>query len=170
MPSLLAVYDRPGSVANVAHRLKNRGFGDLEVYAPAAFPELDDVVDPKPSRVRAWTLIGGLVGAVTGYAMTIWMANDWQMVLGGKPFSSIPPYTVIAFELTILFGGLMTLLGLLVVAKLPSRSSRGRPNAYSARFSAEEFGLVVDCKERDVLELDALLRDYDAKEVTLVEP
>lgn len=170
MPSLLAVFDAPGSVANVAHRLKNRGYGDLEVYSPAAFPELEDIVDSKPSRVRAWTLVGGLVGAVTGYALTIWMANDWQMVLGGKPFSSIPPYTVIAFELTILFGGLMTLLGLLVVAKLPSRGSRKHPRAYSARFSAEEFGLVVGCKERDVLELSALLRDYDAKEVTLVEP
>ena len=90
MPSLLAVYDKPGSVAQVARRLKNRGYGDLEVYAPAAFPELDDVVDAKPSRVRTWTLVGGLVGAVTGYALTIWMANDWQMVLGGKPFSSIP--------------------------------------------------------------------------------
>ncbi len=170
MPSLLAVFDTPGPVANVARRLKNRGFDELEVYAPAAFPELDDVVDPKPSRVRGWTLVGGLVGAVTGYALTIWMANDWQLVVGGKPFSSIPPYTVIAFELTILFGGLMTLLGLLVVAKLPSRASGRRANAYSARFSAEEFGLVVDCKERDVLELSALLRDYEAKEVTLVEP
>jgi hypothetical protein len=29
---------------------------------------------------------------------------------------------------------------------------------------------VVGCKERDVLEVDALLRDGDAKEVTLVEP
>ena len=169
MPSLLAVYDKPGSVAEVARRLQNRGYGDLEVYAPAAFPELDDVIDAKPSRVRAWTLVGGLVGAVTGYALTLWMANDWQMVMGGKPFSSIPPYTVIAFELTILFGGLMTLLGLLVVAKLPSGSFGKHAKAYSPRFSAEEFGLVVGCKERDVLEVDALLRDCDAKEVTLVE-
>jgi molybdopterin-containing oxidoreductase family membrane subunit len=170
MPSLLAVYDKPGSVAAVARRLQNRGYGDIEVYSPAAFPELDDVVDSKPSRVRTWTLVGGLLGAVTGYALTIWMANDWQLMLGGKPFSSIPPYTVIAFELTILFGGLMTLLGLLVVGKLPSGSFGKHAKAYSARFSGEEFGLVVGCKERDVLELDALLRDYDAKEVTLVEP
>jgi len=170
MPSLLAVYDTPGSVAAVAHRLKNRGYGDLEVYSPAAFPELDDVVEAKPSRVRAWTLVGGLAGAVTGYALTLWMANDWQLAMGGKPFSSIPPYTVIAFELTILFGGLMTLFGLLVVGKLPAGRFGKQGKGYSARFSAEEFGLVVGCKERDVLEVDALLRDYDAKEVTLVEP
>lgn len=169
MPSLLAVFDRPAPVARVAQRLKNRGFSDLEVYSPAAFPELLDVVEPGPSRVRVWTLVGGLLGAVTGYAMTIWMANDWQLMIGGKPFSSIPPYTVIAFELTILFGGVLTLLGLLIVGKLPSRASGRSARAYSARFSAEEFGLVVGCKERDVLELDALLRDYDAKEVSLVE-
>ena len=170
MPSLLAVYDKPSSVAEVARRLKNRGYGDLEVYSPAAFPELDDVVDAKPSRVRTWTLVGGLAGAVAGYAVTIWMSNDWQMVMGGKPFASIPPYTVIAFELTILFAGLMTLLGLLVVGKLPYGGFGKHDKAYSARFSAEEFGLVVGCKERDVLEVDALLRDHDAKEVILVEP
>jgi hypothetical protein len=170
MPSLLAVFDRPGSVAEVARRLRNRGYADLEVYSPAAFPELDDVVDARPSRVRGWTFVGGLAGAVTGYALTIWMANDWQLMLGGKPFSSIPPYTVIAFELTILFGGLMTVLGLLVVGKLPSGRLGKRAKSYSARFSAEEFGLVVGCRERDLLEVDALLRDGDAKEVTLVEP
>jgi hypothetical protein len=169
MPSLLAVFDKPGPVAEMARRLQNRGYGDLEVFSPAAFPELDDVVDSRPSRVRAWTLVGGLLGAVTGYALTIWMANDWQLMIGGKPFSSIPPYTVIAFELTILFGGLLTLLGLLVVAKLPSGSFGKTAKAYSARFSAEEFGLVVGCKERDVLEVDALLRDGGAAEVTLVE-
>jgi hypothetical protein len=170
MPSLLGVFDTPGPVAKVAGRLRKRGFEDMEIYAPAAFPELDDALDEKPSRVRLWTLIGGLLGVTTGYALTIWMANDWQIMIGGKPFSSIPVYTVIAFELTILFGGLATLLGLLAVGRLPYGSFGKHDKAYSARFSAEEFGLVVACTEREVAEVDALLRSYEAKEVTLVEP
>jgi hypothetical protein len=40
---------------------------------------------------------------------------------------------------------------------------------YDPRFSAEEFGLVVRCKERDVAEIDALLRSAKAREVSLVE-
>ena len=40
---------------------------------------------------------------------------------------------------------------------------------YSARFSAEEFGLVVRCRESDVQEIDTLLRDHQATEVNLVE-
>jgi hypothetical protein len=170
MPSLLGVFETPGPVASAATRLKNRGFSEMEIYSPAPFEELDDVLDEKPSRVRIWTLIGGLIGVVTGYSLTIWMSNDWPIMIGGKPFSAIPVYTIIAFELTILFGGLATLLGLLVVGKLPYGSFGKTDKAYSARFSAEDFGLVVECSDRDVAEVDALLRSHDAKEVSLVEP
>ncbi|MDH3685370.1 MAG: DUF3341 domain-containing protein [Myxococcales bacterium] len=168
MPSLLGVFEAPEPVADAATRLKNRGFSEMEIYSPAAFEVLDDVLDEKPSRVRIYTLIGGLLGVVTGYTLTIWMANDWPIMIGGKPFSSIPIYTVIAFELTILFGGLATLIGLLVVGKLPYGSFGKTDEAYSARFSGEEFGLVVECSDRDVAEVDALLRSHDAKEVSLV--
>ena len=166
MPTLLAVFDQPMSTAEAAQRLKGRGYTDLEIYSPAAFRELEEVIDEKPSRVRLFTLIGGLTGVVTGYAMTIWMANDWPVMLGGKPFSSIPPYTIIGFELTILFGGLLTLLGLFLKGGLPSFSLHP---AYSRRFSAEEFGLVVRCRDRDVPEIDGLMREHHATEVSLVE-
>jgi hypothetical protein len=165
MPTLVGVFDGPSEVAAAVTRLKGRGFTKLEVYSPAPFEEIDDAVDPKPSVVRIFTLVGGLLGVLTGYAVTIWMSLDWPIVIGGKPYASIPPYTVIAFELTILFGGIFTLLGLLAVGRLPSvRLGTG----YSARFSAEEFGLVVEVPERDVAEVDGLLRTNAAKEVTLV--
>ena len=103
---------------------------------------------------------------VAGYAMTIWMANDWPLMIGGKPFSSIPPYTIIAFEFTILFGGVLTVVGVFVFGKLPKYKLDPH---YSVRFSAEEFGIVVRCRESDVEEIDTLLRHHQATEVTLVE-
>ena len=166
MPILLGVYTDPEKVAGVARKLRGRGYTELEIYAPAPFAEVDDAVDPKPSGVRLYTLIGGLLGVVTGYAVTIWMANDWQLMLGGKPFSSIPPYTIIAFELTILFGGLATALGLFVKGRLPR--FRLDPE-YRVRFSAEDFGVAIHCRARDVAEVDALLRDHGSVEVTLVD-
>ena len=168
MSVLMGVYELPGQIAAAVTQLRNRGYTDLETYAPAPFMEVEDAVDPKPSRVRLLTLIGGLVGVVTGYWITIWMANDWQIMLGGKPFSSIPPYTIIAFELTILFGGVLTVVGLFRFGKL--RPKFKLDPHYSARFSAEEFGVLVRCRESDVQEIDTLLRDHQATEVTLVEP
>jgi hypothetical protein len=168
MAELVGIYDAPGDVAAAAKRLKARGFDDLEIYAPAAFPDLDDVLDPKPSRVRYFTLGGGLLGVVSGYALPIWTAYDWPAMIGGKPFAAIPTYTIIGFELTILFGGLATLLGLLVVGRLPYGTFGKHDSAYCSRFSSEEFGLAVNCKDRDVAEVDALLRAHHAKEVNLV--
>ena len=166
MPTLLGVYDTPDDIATAARRIRARGFEDLETYSPAPFEEIDEAVDDKPSRVRIFTLIGGLTGVVTGYALTIWMANNWPIMIGGKPFSSIPPYTIIAFELTILFGGLLTVLGLFLIGGLPKLTL---DKHYSPRFSGDEFGLVVNCRERDVAELEALMRAHAATEVTLVE-
>jgi uncharacterized membrane protein len=167
MPRLLGVYDLPGKTAAAIEQIRGRGYSDIVTYAPAPFTEVEDAVDPKPSRVRLYTMIGGFVGAITGYAMTIWMANNWQIVIGGKPFSSIPPYTIIAFELAILFGGLLTALGLFVQGKLLRFQKH---DVYHPRFSAEDFGVVVRCQSRDVPELESLLRAHGAMEVTLVEP
>ena len=101
--------------------------------------------------------------------MTLWMSNDWPIMIGGKPFSSIPPYTIIAFELTILFGGLMTVLGLFTMGKLPYRFKASTPSTTSVsrpRTSASPCAAA----RRDVAEVDALMREHGAVEVELVEP
>jgi hypothetical protein len=166
MSALLGVFDLPGQIAAAVTQLRARGYTDIETYSPAPFPEVDDAVHKKPSRVRLLTLIGGLCGVVAGYAMTIWMSNDWQLVVGGKPFASIPPYTIIAFELAILFGGVLTVVGVFLCGRLPQYKL---DKHYSARFSAEEFGLLIRCPESAVEEIDTLLRDHKATEVNLVE-
>jgi molybdopterin-containing oxidoreductase family membrane subunit len=92
------------------------------------------------------------------------MSNDWPIKIAGKNFASIPPYWIIGFELTILFGGLLTFVGLMVFGGLYPRKV---DEHYSPRFSAEEFGVVVTCEERDVAEVEALMRGHNAKEVSL---
>ncbi len=166
MPTLVSVFDFPDDVATVITKLRGRGFDEIEAYSPAPFEQIDDALDDRPSKVRVFTLVGGLTGVVTGFLMQIWMSLEWPIKIGGKAFTSIPPYVIIGFELTILFGGVLTLVGLLLVGRLYPRTL---DRAYSPRFSAEEFGVVVTCGDRDVAEVDALLRAQSAKEVTLLD-
>jgi hypothetical protein len=167
MPTLVSVFDFPDNVVSAVTKLKKRGFDELETYSPAPFPEIDDAVDPKPSVVRWFTLIGALTGVSFGFWMQIWMSLDWPIKVAGKPFASIPPYVIIGFEFTVLLGGILTFVGLLVAGKLYPRFVMD--DAYSPRFSAEEFGVVVTCADRDVAEVDALLRAESAKEVSVVD-
>ena len=166
MPTLLGVFDQPSDVAAAVHKLRGRGIGDVETYSPAPFQEVDDAVHPGPSPVRYFTLFGGLAGVFLGFLMQIWMGIEWPMKVAGKAFASIPNMSIAAFELTIFFGGHLTVLGMILVGGLYKFKL---DPAYSPRFSAEEFGLSVTCRDRDVAEVDALLRSQSAKEVTVVE-
>lgn len=164
MATLVSVYDMPSDVSTVVRKLKSRGFEDLTTYSPAPFEEIEEAEDPRPSGVRLLTLIGGLAGVVTGFGIQIWMSMDWPIKIAGKNIAAIPPMWIIGFELTILFGGVLTVLGLVILGGLYPRPL---DDHYSPRFSAEEFGVVVRCEERDVAEVESLMRGNNAKEVTL---
>jgi hypothetical protein len=164
MATLVSVYDMPSDVSTVVRKLKSRGFEDLTTYAPAPFEEIEEAEDPNPSGVRAFTLIGGLIGVVTGFGIQIWMSMDWPIKIAGKNIAAIPPMWIIGFELTILFGGVLTVIGLLILGGLYPRPL---DEHYSPRFSADEFGVVVRCEDRDVAEVESLMRGHNAKEVTL---
>lgn len=166
MPTLVSVFDMPDDTATAIRKLRGRGFDQIESYSPAPFEQIDEAMDDRPSKVRAFTLVGGLTGVVTGFAMQIWMSIEWPIKIAGKAYASIPPYVIIGFELTILFGGILTLVGLFLVGRLYPRPLDA---AYSPRFSAEEFGVAVTVGDRDVAEVDALLRSLSAKEVTLLD-
>jgi molybdopterin-containing oxidoreductase family membrane subunit len=75
---------------------------------------------------------------------------------------SIPPFVVIAFELTILLGGLCTPLGLFVTARLPSLWLSPR---YDPRFSGDRFGVEVTCDASERPAVEDLLRSAGAEEV-----
>jgi len=93
---------------------------DIEIYAPYPVHHLEETLGLSPSKVRVFALVGGLLGAATGYLFTSFTAVDWKLITGGKPFISIPPYTIIAFELMVLFGALSSFLGFIITSRLPA--------------------------------------------------
>jgi hypothetical protein len=166
MASVLGVLQDPYATTTLVHSLRKAGFSELEVYSPIPSPEIEEALERGPSRVRGWTLIGGLTGVCLGYLMTIWMAYNWPMVIGGKPFASIPPYTVIAFELTILLGGVLTVVGFFVHGLLLGPRDRG---AYRPSFSSDEFGCLVSCGADQIKRVQDLLNSSGCKEVRVLE-
>jgi len=107
-PGLLASFSHIDAAVDAIRALRATGHKNLVVYSPAPNHELEEALSHRVSPVRLFTLIGGLTGCAAGFGMTIWMSYDWPTLVGGKPIASIPPYVVIAFELTILMGALST--------------------------------------------------------------
>jgi len=111
---------------------------DIDIRAPHPVHHAEELLDMKPSNVRLFALIGGLTGAATGYLFPSLTALDWILPVGNKPIVGIPPYTVIAFELMVLFGGLSSFLGFLITSRMP-----GVRTIISNDEFADHFEIVV---------------------------
>ncbi len=107
---------------------------DLEVITPIPVPDVERIMGLKPSRLKYFTLAGGLSGLAAGFALTIFTVKDWPLITGGKPLISIPPFIIIAFALTILLGALVSFAGFLLLAKLPSAGKIKSPTEHDNRF------------------------------------
>ena len=166
MATVLGILKTPHATTQAVHALRDAGFDDLEVYSPCPSHEIEHALDRGPSIVRLYTLIGCLTGVTLAYYMQIWMAYDWPIVIGGKPFASIPAYTIVGFELNILFGGVLTGAGLLIHGIW--KVSRQKHSAYQPSFSGDDFGCVVDCHEDQVARVRELLENAGSTEVRVV--
>lgn len=117
--------------------LKARGYGagDLRIHMPWAVPEVEEILEVSSGGMRLFAVIGGVGGFLSGLALTLYTAWSLPMIVGGKPVFSMPPFLLIAYILTILFGGLLTFLGFLILAQLPSVSRLMETEDYGNRFA-----------------------------------
>src|SRR5688500_911602 len=128
--TVVGVFQHVDTTVKALEELRAKGYHDLTVYTPVPVHEIEDVLerDRPVSRVRLFTLLGGLTGIASAFLLTIWTSLKWGLITGGKWLqftpgggiwgSSIPPFFIIAFEMMVLFGGIATLIGLVVLARL----------------------------------------------------
>jgi molybdopterin-containing oxidoreductase family membrane subunit len=161
---LVGVFGHVDTTVDAIERLRASGFRDMTVYTPVPVHEIEEAVErERPlSRVRLFTLVGALAGTSLGFFLTIWSALKWGLITGGKPIASIPPFVVIAFELTILLGGLATVLGMLVLGRIPRLAPTP---TFDPRFTRDKFGVAVRCPAEHVPRVRDILMQTGADEV-----
>jgi hypothetical protein len=161
VPGLLASFIHVDAAVDAIRALRAMGIRNPVVYSASPNHEIEEALAERVSPVRLVTLIGGLSGCAAGFAMTIWMSYDWPVLVGGKPIASIPPYVVIAFELTILLGALSTVAAVALFSILSGRP--GTP--YDPRFSDDQIGIFVPVPPDQAGRVEQLLRSAGAVEV-----
>jgi hypothetical protein len=161
-PGLLASFEYLDDVVAAISELRRAGFEELTAYAPLPEHHIEHAMGYDQSPVRVFTLVGALTGTATGFAFTAWTSMDWPLVTGGKPILSMPAYVVIAFELTILFGALATVIGLFVNSRLPHVAGKV---VYDPEFSAGRFGIEVHADGKGLVEARRILDRHEPVEV-----
>ena len=106
----------------------------LQLQLPYHLPEVEQLLGLRPGPLRFFALAGGLIGFLGGLGLTIYTALSWPLMTGGKPIISLPPFLIIAYLLTILFGSLASFAGFLLLARLPRLDNLLEPSDFGNHF------------------------------------
>jgi hypothetical protein len=165
---MLALYNNFDEAEKVVSELRNteiKGFNvndDLTIKSPIEHPEVEEFLGNKPVKVQWFTL----VGAITGGLLAFWLisgsqASFYAQMKGGKPIVPIPPNMVLTYEMFILGGVYITVLGFLICAGLPAK----RSPLYSAKVSEDQIGILVRADEGAAATLKGIFTKHKALEI-----
>ena len=136
------------------------------VISPCPRHEIDHALG-NPRTILPWiALIFGALGCFIGYSLPAWTASDWVLPVSGKPILAIPPFTIIGFELTILFTTIHTLAGIAILGIIDSlRFPIPRAAKKYPRFQRDRFGVVVRCDSEKLEQFETIMKNNGAEEV-----
>jgi hypothetical protein len=146
---IMAEFDTAEQLLQATRRAYRAGFRAMDTYTPFPVDGLDEALGVHSAAVPLIGLIGGMVGAATGYAMQFFVhAISLPINVGGRPFNSWPAFIPVTFEMGVLFSALSLLVGLMIL--------NGHPEPYHpvfnveafARASRDRFFLCIEARDR----------------------
>jgi hypothetical protein len=172
MNGVLAISDQERQLLVALQHLRSNGFSRFEIFTPMPAGELFKAFNSTrgegESKLRWYTLAGGILGLLGGLALTYGSSQAWPLITGGKPITSFIGFSVIVFETIILIAALSTVMGFFIHGGLffgavPGVISLAR---YSERFSIDTYGLFVVCEQTQMDEVVRALRACSLTEIT----
>jgi hypothetical protein len=165
---LLALYNNFDEAEAVVKELRStdiKGFdvnNDLTIKSPIEHPEVEEFLGEKPVNVQWFTLFGASLGGLLAFSLIAGsQANFYSQLKGGKPIVPIPPDLVLTYEMFILGGVYITVLGFLICAGLPAR----RSPLYSAKVTEDQIGILVKGDENAATTLRNIFTKHRALEI-----
>ncbi|NCY20948.1 DUF3341 domain-containing protein [bacterium] len=115
-----AEFPTAADLLHAAKKIHALGFRRWDVYSPFPIHGMDHAMGFKRSRVSLFSLLGGITGLSTAFALIYYTsAINYPLIVQGKPYFALEPSLPIFFELTILLTAFGTVLGLLLLTLLP---------------------------------------------------
>ena len=163
---LFGLYSDEEVLLKAIHKAKAAHLDIMDVFTPFPVHGLDEALDLKESRLHIVGFIFGLLGALTAFLGMTWIfVDDWPIIIGGKPYWSVPAFIPITFELTVLFAS----IGMVVVFYVIGGLGPGVTNpTLDDRITDDKCCIAFDqhgLSEKDVDKVKAFLKDSGAEEI-----
>jgi len=117
---IMAEFDTPDALMEAVRATRRAGFTRIDAFSPFPLPDLAEELGIRTSIIPWIAFVAALIGAGLQYGSQYWMnAVDYPLNVGGRPLNSWPTFIPSTLIVAILWAGAATLLGLLVILRLP---------------------------------------------------
>ncbi|HEY7153546.1 MAG TPA: DUF3341 domain-containing protein, partial [Gemmataceae bacterium] len=117
---LVAEFESPTALVQAARSAREAGYVKIDAFSPFPIEGLSEALGFRRTKMPLLILIGGIVGALSGFALQYYCAViSYKQNIGGRPPNSWPSWIPVTFELTILIASLTAVFGLLALCGLP---------------------------------------------------
>ncbi len=146
---ITALFKDPDSIISAAKKTSLSGYTKWDVNTPYPIHGMDNAMNIKPSKLGFVTLICGLSGTTIALLLMWWtMSVDYPMVIGGKPFFSLPAFIPVTFELTVILATASTVAIMFAFFfGLPENSHPLHDTDYMKKVSRDHYGVVIEADD-----------------------
>jgi hypothetical protein len=156
---VMGFFRREEDAAAVITEMTESAWTVDRVHSPIPSTQIAGALKVRKSRVGYFTLAGGILGFFLGFALAVFTATRWNLIVSGKPVVALVPFFIVGFEFTILFAVFGNVIGILSQAKIPNWKGDAY---YDPRCSGEHFGVLASCAERELGKLIVFFKDHGA--------
>ena len=169
---LMGEFETAKQLIQATEKTRLAGYKDIDAYAPYPVEGLSEALGLRRSWVPPVTLLGGLLGGLTGFFFQLWVnVSAYPINIAGRPPNSWPAFIPVTFELTILGASTFAVFGMIAMNKLPRPH---HPVFNVARFaqhaSSDRFFLCIEATDPmfDRIGTSSFLETLEPREVSEV--
>ena len=169
---ILAMFEDPAQVVEAIHRTREEGYSEYDTFSPYPVEEFAEAQGEHHSWLPWLVLLGGVVGALTGWALQYITSTEvYPMNIGGRPYNSWPAFIVVIFECTILFAAFTAVFGMLALNGLPAPHHPLFGVESFKRATQDRYFLYIESKDPkfDAVRTRSFLESLSPSEVSAVE-
>jgi len=138
--------------------LPHLNWNDVTIKSPIEHPDVEDVLGVRSIPIRYYTLVGALLGGSLGFlGIATSQGNFFSQLKGGKPIIPFPPDFVLTYEMLILGGVYITVLGFLICAGLPHRV---KSDLYDVKVSEDQVGVMIKANQHCIAEVRRIFEGH----------
>ena len=117
---LMAEFADPDELVEKTRQAYEAGYRHMDAYTPFPIHGLSEALGIRWNLVPYVVGLGALLGGIGGFMLQYWTSViAYPINIAGRPLNSWPAFMVITFETAVLGAGIIGVVGMLALNKLP---------------------------------------------------